>query len=79
MSRGSTHPRSETWVGVGSGVWPGLSVGEAVRRRAGDRSERSGQRGGPESEAGAIPPRLGLSIKDWIAPLACGLGTWAGP
>ena len=31
-------------------LWPGLSVGEAVRRRAGGRSERSGWRDGPESE-----------------------------
>ena len=30
--------------------WPGLPVREAVRRRAGDRSERSGRRGGPESK-----------------------------
>jgi hypothetical protein len=73
------HPRSETRVGVGSGAWPGLSVREAVRRRAGDRSEGSGQRGGPESETGAIPPRPGLLVEDWIAPLACCLGTWVGP
>ena len=78
VSRGLAHPRTKTWVGVGSGVWPGLSVGEAVWRRAGDRSERSGQKGGLESEAGAIPPRPGLSVGDWIAPLACRLGTWAG-
>ena len=26
VSRGSAHPRSEKWVGVGSGVWPGLPV-----------------------------------------------------
>ena len=32
--------------------WPGLPVGEAVQRRAGDRSEPSGRRGGPESENG---------------------------
>ena len=26
VSRGLTHPRSETWGRVGSGVWPGLPV-----------------------------------------------------
>jgi len=57
----------------------GLPVGEAVRRWARDRSERSGQRGGPESETGVVPPRLGLPVGDWIALLACRLGTWAGP
>ena len=62
VSRGSAHPRSETRVGVGSGVWLGLPVGEAVRRRAGDQSERSGRRGGPESEAGVVPPRPGLPV-----------------
>ena len=35
VSRGSAHPRLGTWVGVGSGVWPELSVEEAIRRRAG--------------------------------------------
>ena len=135
VSKGPVHLRSETRVGVESGVWPGLSVrdagqsrkrapfllgqacwlerqarvgsercsslarpssqrggsesevvlwlglpvGEAVRRWAGDRSERSGQRGGPESEAGAIPPRPGLPVRDWISPLVYLLGTWAGP
>jgi hypothetical protein len=48
-------------------------------RRARVRSEGSGQRGGPESETGAIPPRPGLLVEDWIAPLACCLGTWVGP
>ena len=43
-------------------LWPGLPIGEAVRRWAGDRSERSGQRGGPKSEAGAIPPWPGLPV-----------------
>ena len=28
VSRSSVHPRSETWVGVRSGVWPGLLVRE---------------------------------------------------
>ena len=31
VSRGSAHPRSETWVRVRSGVWLGLLVEEAVR------------------------------------------------
>ena len=39
----------------------------------------SGRRGGPESEAGAVPPRPGLPVGDWIALLAYRLGTWAGP
>ena len=79
VSRGSAHPRSEKRVGVGSSVGLGLPVGEAVRRQAGDRSEHSDQRGGPKSETGAVPPRPGLSVGDWIVPLACRLGTWAGP
>ena len=86
VSRGSVHPRSETRVGVGSGVWPGLPVGEAVRRWTGVGSERcsffvrhSDRRGRPESEAGAIPPRPGLPVGDWIVLLACRLGIWAGP
>ena len=79
VSKGLVHPWSETRVGVGSGVWPGLPVGEAVRRRAGDRSERSDRRGGPESKAGAIPPRPGLPVDDWIALLACRFDTSAGP
>ena len=33
VSRGSAHPQSETQVGVESGVWPGLSVGEAGQSR----------------------------------------------
>ena len=45
VSRGSAHPRSEKRVGVRSGVGPSLSIEEAVQRRAGDRSERSGRRG----------------------------------
>ena len=32
VSRGSVHPQSETQVGVGSGAWPGLPVGEAIQR-----------------------------------------------
>ena len=56
VSRSLAHLWSEMRVRVGSSVWPGLPVGEAVQRRAGDRSERSGQRCGPESEASAIPP-----------------------
>ena len=64
-------PGWRTSVGVGTGVWPGLPVGEAVRRRAGVRSERcssSGRRGGPESEAGVVPPRSGLPVGDLDRP-----------
>ena len=57
--------------------WPGLPVGEAVRRWAGVGSERcssfmrpSGRRGGSESEAGVVPPWPGLSVGDWIVLLA---------
>ena len=39
----------------------------------------SGRRGEPESEAGAVPPRPGLPVGDWIALLACRLGIWADP
>ena len=52
---------------------------ETVRGRVGDQSEWSGRRGGPESEAGTVPPRPGLSLGDWIALLTCRLGIWAGP
>ena len=86
VSRGSVHPRSETGVRVGSGVWPGLPVGEAVRGRAGVGSEHcsslvrpSGRRGGPKSKAGVVPSRPGLPVGDWIALLACRLGIWASP
>ena len=30
ICRGSVHPRSEMRVGVGSGVWPGLPVGDWI-------------------------------------------------
>ena len=40
ISRGLARPRSKTRVRVGSGVWPGLPVREAVRRRARVGSER---------------------------------------
>ena len=75
MSPGQRDTRSESKVGLGVG----LPIGEAVRRRAGDQSERSGRRGGSESEAGAVPPRLGLPVGDWIALLDCRLGFWARP
>ena len=71
VNRGSAHSRSEKWVGVGSGVLARPLVGEAVWRRAGVGSERCssfGRRGGPESEAGAIPPRLGLPVGDLDRP-----------
>ena len=38
----------------------------------------SSRRGRPASEASAVPPRLGLSVGDWIILLACRLGVWAG-
>ena len=38
-----------------------------------------GRRGGSKSEAGAVPPWLGLPVGDWIVLLACRLGVWAGP
>ena len=80
VSRGSMHPRSEKRVEVRSGVWLGLLVGEAIWRRARVGSERcssSGRRGGPESEAGIVPPRSNLPVGDWIALSACRLGFWA--
>ena len=79
LSSGSVHPRSKTRVKVGSGVWPSLPIGEAIWRRARDRSERSGRRGGPKPEAGVVPPRPGLPVGDWICLLACHSGTWASP
>ena len=66
--------------------WLGLPVREAVWRWAGVGSERcssfvrrSGRRGGPESEAGAVPPWPGLLVGDWIVLLVCRLGVWASP
>ena len=44
------HSRSKKRVRVGSGVWPGLSVGEAVRRRL-------------ETEASAPVEEVGRSQK----------------
>ena len=79
ISRDLVHSWSEKWIRVGSGVWPGLLVREVIRRWARDRSERSGRRGGPKSEAGAVPPRLGLLVSDWIALLDCCLCIWTGP
>ena len=55
-------------------LWPGPSVGEG-----GDRCGSSGRIGGPESEVGAVPPRLGLPVGDWIALLAYRSDTWAVP
>ena len=86
VSRGSAYPRSETRVGVESSVWPGLPVREAVRRRARVGSERcsssvrpSSRRGGPKSEAGVVPPRLGLLVRDWIILLAYHLSILGQP
>ena len=86
VSRSLTHPQPKTRVIVRSGVWPSLLVGEAVRRWAGVGSERcfffvrlSGRRGGPESKVGAVPPRPGLSVGDWIVLLACCSGVLGRP
>ena len=43
-------------------LWLGLPVGEAVRRQAGDRGGRSGRIGGPETEAGVVPPQQGFRL-----------------
>ena len=67
--------------------WPGLPVGEAVRRRAGDRIERSGQRGGPESVNGRCSSLIwpsgrrldhspGLSLRYLGRPTSCVLSAW---
>ena len=60
VSRGSAHPQSRTWVGVGSDVWPGLLVGKAVRRWAGVgsetfRSERRARVGSGRRSSSARP------------------------
>ena len=63
-------------------LWPGLPVEEAVRRRAGDRSECSSRRGGLESESGrcsssARPPGRrfdrpsSLSFRYLDRPMSC--------
>ena len=79
VSRGLVHPRSEMRAKVRSSVWLGLPVGEAIRRWARDQSERSGRRGGLESEAGVVPPWPGLPVGDWITLLACRLGICTDP
>ena len=85
-SRGSVHPRSETWVGVGSGVWPGLPVGEVgwSRKRALfllGQAFRSERRAGVGSEHRSSPwPGLpvgdrpsGLSFRYLGRPRSCAL------
>ena len=79
VSRGSAHSQLEKRVRVRSGVWPGLLVGEAVRRRTRDQSKYSDWRGGPELEAGVVPPQSGLPVGDWIVLLACRLGILGRP
>ena len=79
VSRGSVHPRSETQVGVRGGVWPSLSVGEAVQRRHRVESEafrlerQAGVRSGRRSSS-ARPSGRRLD-----RPSGCRLGIWAGP
>ena len=77
VSRGSVHPRSETWVRVGARR---RAFGQALRseKRVGVRSERcsssvrpSGRRGGLVSEASIVPPWPGLPVGDWTILLAC--------
>jgi len=79
VSRGLRIPGRRRGLESGVVLWPGVPVGEAVRRRAGARSECSGRSGGPESETDVVPPRPGLPVDDWIALLTCRLGIWAGP
>ena len=82
VSKGLVHPQSETRVRVRSGVWPGLPVGEVVRRRAGVgsqafRSERrvrveSGRRSSSARPSGRrvhCPFGLSLRCLDW--PNSC--------
>ena len=58
-------------------LWPGLLVGEAVRRRP--KTEVSVPVGevGRSRETSATPPQPDLPVGDWIAFLACWLDTWA--
>ena len=57
ISRGSVHSQSETWVGVRSGVWPGLPVGEAGwSQKQALLARPSSRKARPESEASVVPP-----------------------
>ena len=82
VSRGSAHPRSETRVGVGSGVWPGLPVGEAVLeagwrpKRALQSERRAGVKSGLHSSlarhSGWRSDRpSGLSFRYLGRPMSC--------
>ena len=71
VGRGQRFPSWRSGPESEVAFWPGLPVQETVQRQARDRSERSGQRGGPESEASVVPPRPGLPVRDWIVLLAC--------
>ena len=69
MSRGLAPPRSKTRSELEA------VLGQAFRseRPSGGGPELevrpSGQRGGPELEAGAVSSRPGLLVEDWIALL----------
>ena len=69
--RGSAHPWLETQVGVGGGVWPGLPVGEAVRRRARVASERCSSLARPSGQRLDRPS--GLSFRYLGQPRSCAL------
>ena len=79
MSRGSAHARSETWSE--SEVVFGQAFRSERPSGGGLKTEASAPVGeaGRSQKAGAVPPRPGLPVGDSIAPLACYLGTWAGP
>ena len=82
VSRGSVHPRSETRVGIKSGVWPGLSVGEAGQSRKEalfllGQAFRSERRVGVGSERRSSLARPSGRRLD--RPSSLSLGIWAGP
>jgi len=70
VSTSLAHPQLETWVRVRSGVWPGLLVGEAVRRRA----RVGGEAFWSERRARVRSGRHSSSARPFGR-----LGFWAGP
>ena len=60
-------------------LWPGLLVGEAVRRPAETEVSPPVGEVGWSQKAGVVPPRPDLPVDNWIAVLAYHSDTWAEP
>ena len=57
-------------------LWPGLPVGEAVRRRLETEVSTPVGEVGWSWKTGAAPSRPDLLVGDWIVLLACYSDTW---